>query len=139
MALDEHECLRWLAAARLGRVGYTRNALPAIELVSFRVHEGSLVVPARRDSELVAGTRGAVVAFEVDDYDQAARTGWSVMVVGASRPVVERIEIVACDALGWPTPAPTANSCYIAIRLTLVRGWQAMPDGIPRSRPSERR
>jgi hypothetical protein len=38
------ECLRLMATAGVGRIIYTRQALPAVELVSFALDRGDLVV-----------------------------------------------------------------------------------------------
>ena len=44
-----------------------------------------------------AASAGAVVAFEIDDYHDADRSGWSVLVVGRSE-VVQDLD-VAFNAL----------------------------------------
>ncbi len=77
----------------------------------------------------MAGTRGAVVAFEVDAYDDRARTGWSVTVVGPSRPVTDPVESARYDTLGWPQTAP--QRCYVALRMAVLRGWRTVPGGQP--------
>jgi hypothetical protein len=61
----------------------------------------------------VDAVRGAIVAFEVEEYDAAAMTGWSVTVVGPSR---------VCE---------TADSApiSIAIQVGLLRGWRVREAG----------
>jgi uncharacterized protein len=122
--LDERECHALLRSAPIGRLGFTRNALPAIQPVAFSVHDGQVIIPARTGSELLAGTRRAVVAFEIDAYDASASAGWSVMVVGASRTVTDAAEIAACDALPWSRPSTATDRRYIAVRIGLIRGWR---------------
>jgi nitroimidazol reductase NimA-like FMN-containing flavoprotein (pyridoxamine 5'-phosphate oxidase superfamily) len=85
--LDEHEALRLLAAGEIGRVGLTIGALPAIFPVNYRVIDGCIVFRTSPGSKLSAATSNAVVAFEVDDYNAADRSGWSVLVVGPSEIV----------------------------------------------------
>ena len=85
--LDRDECLRLLAEASLGRVGFTSGALPTVLPVSFRLDGDRVLVRARRGSRLGRALRDAVVAFEVDDYDRVDRSGWSVLVVGRSEVV----------------------------------------------------
>ena len=85
--LSEAEAFRLLAHAEVGRVGFTLGALPAILPVNYRLVDGCVVFRSSPGSKLSAAMRGAVVAFEVDDYHAADRSGWSVLVVGQSEVV----------------------------------------------------
>jgi len=105
-ALGRDECLRLLGSAGIGRLAYTQAALPAIRPVSFLLRGADVLIPVRIGSPLADAVRGAVVAFQTDFYDGAARTGWSVTIVGASRV--------------WRRP----GRCLIAIRLGQVEGWR---------------
>ncbi len=120
--LDEAECRALLATASMARVAFTEGALPAIQPASFAMRGSDLLIPSERGSGMAAGSRGAVLALEVDDYDVAARTGWNVTVVGPSRLISDPSRVTALDALGIPPWAPTANHCYIALHMTVVRG-----------------
>jgi nitroimidazol reductase NimA-like FMN-containing flavoprotein (pyridoxamine 5'-phosphate oxidase superfamily) len=73
--LDEAECRRLLPTVAIGRIGYTEGALQAIQPVSFGVHGDQVLIPTRTGSKVAAASRGAVVAFEVDSFDAASRTG----------------------------------------------------------------
>ena len=55
--------------------------------VNYRLIDGCIVFRSSRGSKLSAAASGAVVAFEVDDYNAADRSGWSVLVVGPSEVV----------------------------------------------------
>ena len=120
--LDEGECRRLLTTADIGRLAFTEGALPAIQPVSFGVHDGHVLIPTRMGSKVAAASRGAVVAFEVDSYDVVARTGWNVTVVGPSRIISDPAEIRALEPLGLSPWAPAPQPCYIAVRIALVRG-----------------
>jgi nitroimidazol reductase NimA-like FMN-containing flavoprotein (pyridoxamine 5'-phosphate oxidase superfamily) len=85
--LEETEALRLLAGGEIGRVGVTMGALPAIFPVNYRLIDGCIVFRSSPGSKLSAAASGAVVAFEVDDYNAADRSGWSVLVVGPSEVV----------------------------------------------------
>ena len=85
--LTEAQCLDLLSAGEVGRVGVTMGALPAIFPVNYRVIDGSVVFRTAPGSKMSAAVDGAVVAFEVDDYHLAERTGWSVLAVGPSEVV----------------------------------------------------
>jgi uncharacterized protein len=85
--LDRGECLRLLSLAALGRVAITSGALPALLPVSFHLDGERILVRTRRGSRLDDALRNAVVAFEVDDLDMFAHTGWSVAVTGVAAEV----------------------------------------------------
>jgi uncharacterized protein len=125
--LDDPACRSLLRSARIGRLGYTRNALPAIAPVPFCVHGDRVVIPSRSGSSLVPGTSGAVVAFQVDSLDPETCTGWTVTVVGPSRSVTDPGELAALDALPWPLPVAWPDRCYISVVIGLLAGWRAGP------------
>jgi len=120
--LADDECLALLRTATIGRIAFTEGALPAIQPVSFTVDGGEIIIPTQQGSKVAAASRGAVVAFEVDDYDVPGRTGWNVTVVGTSRLISDPAGVRTLDALGARAWAPTGDRCYIAIGIRLVRG-----------------
>ena len=119
--LRREDCLAMLRSVRIGRLAYTEAALPAIRPVSFSMRDDEVLIPALLGSPLVDAVRGTVVAFEADDYDGHARTGWSVTVVGPSRVVAaHRVEPQRTDL------------CLIAVQVGLVQGWRTtLPDPGP--------
>jgi hypothetical protein len=62
------------------------------------------------------------VAFEVDDFDSATRTGWNVTVIGPSSVVTQPTEVAALDCLGARPWSPADAPCYILIETIVVRG-----------------
>jgi uncharacterized protein len=82
--LTEDDARLLLASGEVGRVGITIGALPAIFPVNYRVIDGAIVFRTAPGSKLSAAAEEAVVAFEVDDYQLADRSGWSVLAVGRS-------------------------------------------------------
>jgi nitroimidazol reductase NimA-like FMN-containing flavoprotein (pyridoxamine 5'-phosphate oxidase superfamily) len=129
-ALDEGECLRLLRTATVGRLGFTVRALPTIVPVAFTMVDEAVIIPAHRSSPMVTAARGAVVAFEVDSYDAATETGWSVTVVGPSR-VLGHPDGDA-DWLGTSMPSRWTgpDRSYIWVQVGIVHGWRtcASPD-----------
>jgi nitroimidazol reductase NimA-like FMN-containing flavoprotein (pyridoxamine 5'-phosphate oxidase superfamily) len=87
--LTEEECRRLLAIGEVGRVGITIGALPAVFPVNYRVIDGAIVFRTSPGSKLSAAAAGAVVAFEVDDYQAADRSGWSVLAIGRAEVVLD--------------------------------------------------
>jgi hypothetical protein len=83
MGVDE--CHQLLGTERLGRVAFSVGALPAVVPVVYHLAAGHVVFGVEEDA-LYAALSDAVVAFEVDHVDVAAQNGWTVLVVGRSRP-----------------------------------------------------
>lgn len=114
--LSDADAARLLAAGEVGRVGVTVGALPAIYPVNYRVDDGVIVFRTREGSTLAVVADGAVVAFEVDDYEQADRTGWSVLAVGEAE-VVDDVGATAPES--W---VDGERSVLIRIVPTLLSG-----------------
>ena len=85
--LTEDEARELLAAGEVGRVGITIGAMPAIFPVNYRVIDRAIVFRTAPGSKMAAASANAVVAFEVDDYHLAERSGWSVLVVGRAEVI----------------------------------------------------
>jgi nitroimidazol reductase NimA-like FMN-containing flavoprotein (pyridoxamine 5'-phosphate oxidase superfamily) len=120
--LDEAECRRLLATASVGRVAFTEGAMPAIQPASFAVNGNDVLIPTGLGSKMAAGSRGAILAFEVDDYDLTERTGWNVTVIGPSRLISDPEHVTALNELGVLPWAPATTHCYIALHMGVVRG-----------------
>ena len=98
--LTRHESLRLLATVPIGRIIFTRRALPAVELIHFALDNGDIVIRADPGDTLAADIGGAVVAFEADSLDVAHRAGWSVAIIGRSRIVTDPAEIGRLRKIG---------------------------------------
>ena len=109
--LDEAECLRLISPDGVGRIGFAGEHGPTVLPVNYRVTDGVILFRAGLDSavseNLRTGIAGAEyrVAFEVDALDEAARTGWSVLVRGPAHHVGSAAGQAAARAAGvepWP-------------------------------------
>ncbi|NEK56259.1 pyridoxamine 5'-phosphate oxidase family protein [Geodermatophilus sabuli] len=134
VVLGADDCHELLGTVGIGRLGYTRDALPAIAPVPFRLHGDQVIIPSRPGSHLVDGTRGAVVAFEADSFDADVHSGWTVTVIGPSRSVIDADEVATLDALPWPHRPSCPDRRYISVAIGLIRGWRAVPEE-PVARP----
>jgi len=114
--------MRLLGSVPLGRIVYTRGALPAVELVNFTLDGGDIIIRTDPSGKLAAATRGAVVAFEADSADLAAHAGWSVTVVGVSQAVTDNDEIRRLERLGLDPWAPGERPYFMKIPPTIVHG-----------------
>jgi len=121
--IPRDECLRLIATVPVGRIIYTRQALPAVELVNFAMHDGDIVFRTSSSGKLAAAIRGAIVAFEVDQLDRAARTGWSVTTIGPSCEVSDPDDDERLRGIGLTSWAPGGREHFVRISPGIVNGW----------------
>lgn len=93
--LTREDSLALLARKRIGRISVTMRALPTILPVTyaFDLRTESIVFRTGYGTKLYAAGRNSVVAFEVDEIDEATRTGWSVVAIGTASEVTDPAEI----------------------------------------------
>jgi len=120
--LSKDECLQLMASVPIGRIIFTRQALPAVELVNFALFDGDIVIRTDRGGKLAAATREAVVAFETDCVDPASQSGWSVTVIGQSREVTDLEEIDRLKQIGLSPWAPGEREHFIRISPAILNG-----------------
>jgi uncharacterized protein len=120
--LSRAECLRLLATATIGRIVYTRQALPAVEPVNFALHDGAIVIRTDAGGKLAAATRRAVVAFQADNLDPVRRSGWSVTVVGRCEAVTDTGDLDGLNTLDLQSWAPGTRNHFIRIEPAIVTG-----------------
>ncbi|WP_019070705.1 pyridoxamine 5'-phosphate oxidase family protein [Streptomyces hokutonensis] len=85
--LDSDEALRLLGGVSLGRIVFTRQALPTIRPVNHVLDSGDVIIRTPEGAALTshaqeADKRGVVVAYEADAIDPDTHLGWSVVVTG---------------------------------------------------------
>jgi nitroimidazol reductase NimA-like FMN-containing flavoprotein (pyridoxamine 5'-phosphate oxidase superfamily) len=120
--LSRDECLILMASVPVGRIIYTRRALPAVELVNFALDHGDIVIRTDRSGKLAAAARGAVVAFEADHLDIFNRAGWSVTAIGQAREVTDPGEIGRLREIHLSSWAPGEREHFIRISPQIVNG-----------------
>jgi hypothetical protein len=69
------------------------------------------------------------VAFEVDEVDEGARSGWSVLVTGAGYEVTDAIDVVGVSARAFPvdTWAPGSKAHWIRVEPQAITGRRVRP------------
>ncbi len=80
-ALGRSDCLRLLASRHWGRVAFSDRALPTIRPLAYTLVGDCLVLHTGSDG-LERTLDGQIVAFEVDEVDPIAGTGWTIVAVG---------------------------------------------------------
>lgn len=117
--LDRAECLQLLRSVSLGRIGITVGALPMILPINFRVDGERILFRTGVGTKLDAATRGAVVAFEADDFDALYHSGWSVVVTGVARPVDDPDDHLVHRTPRW---APDLSDRLVEVSVDEVSG-----------------
>lgn len=120
--LARNECLRLLASVPVGRIVYTRRAMPAVELVNYTIDGGDIVIRTDAGGKLAAATHGAVVAFEADELDLGRHRGWSVTAVGYSREVTDPGDLARLRQVGPRPWAPGEREHFIRITPAVLTG-----------------
>ncbi|MCB5163844.1 pyridoxamine 5'-phosphate oxidase family protein [Streptomyces bambusae] len=126
--LTSGEALALLGSVGLGRVVFTRHALPAVRPVNHLLDAGDIIIRPHDGSTLTALLEspegaGVVVAYEADTIDPATRLGWSVVVTGYATSVTDPAELERFTRLLRPWVDGTFTG---AIRITpaLVTGFR---------------
>ena len=84
--LTTAEARSLLARGRIGRFAYVARAgTPDIVPVNYVLAGETILVASGPGPKLQAADRHDLVAFEVDEFDHDARTGWSVVAIGTAR------------------------------------------------------
>lgn len=117
--LTRPESLRLLGGAPFGRIVYTIRALPAIVPVRHLVDNGMVVVR----THVGADCAGAVVAFQADEIDPIAESGWSVTVTGVARRVLDADELLRYESALDPF-VDMPNVEVIKIYPEIVSGYE---------------
>jgi hypothetical protein len=135
--LTRDECLRLMVSVPVGRIIYTRQALPAVELVNFALEGGDIVIRTEHSGKLAAATRGAVVAFEADSVDPAGRTGWSVTAIGPAREVTDPDETAELERIDLSSWAPGERAHFVRITPGILNGRRLDRGGTPAADPRD--
>jgi hypothetical protein len=129
--LSRDECLRLMASVSVGRIIYTRRALPAVELVNFALDHGDIIVRTDGGGKLAVAIQHSVVAFEVDRLDADQRAGWSITAIGQSREVTDPAEIGRLREVGLSSWAPGVREHFIRISPEILNGRRLRVSGQP--------
>lgn len=126
--LDETECLRLIAPGGIGRLVYAGRYDLTVLPVNYKFHHGAVLFRTEQDSSTDEDLRTGIshaeyrVAFEVDNFDPAAREGWSVLVQGPAHHIEAEAEREAAEAAGVVSWADGARDHFISITPARITG-----------------
>lgn len=118
----EAEALDLAATVPIGRIVYSRYALPAVFIVTFKMDGRDPVFRTRKGSMFGAAVAETVVAFEVDRIDETARNGWCVTFLGRAKLITSPAEQARLAGLGVDPWAPGVRDHFIKIVAEKVIG-----------------
>jgi nitroimidazol reductase NimA-like FMN-containing flavoprotein (pyridoxamine 5'-phosphate oxidase superfamily) len=98
---------------------------PQVLPVTYGVYAGDMVFRTSRHGVLAQLDNPTIVAFGIDDLDQAHRAGWSVVARGRARGIVAPHELVKL----WTQPgivpwAAGIRNLWIGISIRMISGRQ---------------
>ncbi len=120
------ECLRLLTSVSIGRIAYTKRALPAVEPVRFAVDGNEIVIRLDTGSTLSTTIPDTIVAFQAEHLDDETHTGWTVNVVGSAHEVTDPGDAARLHGTGPPSWARTRGEQFIRIAPGIVTGRELM-------------
>jgi nitroimidazol reductase NimA-like FMN-containing flavoprotein (pyridoxamine 5'-phosphate oxidase superfamily) len=117
------ECLRLLASVPVGRVGFFADGELVVLPVNHVIDGQDPVFRTAHGSKLSAAEGQNLAAFEADHYDEQARAGWSVLVIGRAEVVYDEAEVQRLNRRGLhPWVTAVERPFWIRIRATSVSG-----------------
>jgi nitroimidazol reductase NimA-like FMN-containing flavoprotein (pyridoxamine 5'-phosphate oxidase superfamily) len=109
--LQETECLGLIAAGGIGRLVFAGRWDLTVLPVNYKMHDGAILFRTAQNSATDEDLRTGIahaeyrVAFEVDDFDEEAREGWSVLIQGPAHHLDsddERRRALEAGVETWP-------------------------------------
>src|SRR4051794_38199931 len=85
--LSYDDCWTLLLNAKVGRLAFVESGDPVILPVNFTMDGSMIVFRTGLRSRLFAAVANGPVRLEIDHWDDASRTGWSVLVKGVAEHV----------------------------------------------------
>ena len=116
------DCRDLLRGATIGRLALSSGALPVVFPVNYVMTDEAILIRTDEGTKLTGARQGAVVAFEIDDYDTTTRTGWSVLVQGMLRELCGPAELAEARRLDLAPWAPMETGAFVSISCDVISG-----------------
>jgi nitroimidazol reductase NimA-like FMN-containing flavoprotein (pyridoxamine 5'-phosphate oxidase superfamily) len=132
-SLSEAECWELISAGGIGRIGYSGRYGPMIQPVNYKVLDKAIIFRTAQHSAMGEDLRTGIahaeykVAFEIDNYDMARRSGWNVLIQGDAHHVdsePERAGVVQAGVESW---VAGERELFLRIVPTRVTGRRVVP------------
>jgi len=126
--LSEPECTNLLASHYFGRLGVVSDGAVIIFPVNYVFAHGRVAIRTDPGTKLSAAALGRV-AFEIDEINEPARTGWSVLLQGTGYDVTDSIDTASEQVRHFPvdTWVPGEKASWLRIEPTSITGRRVRP------------
>jgi nitroimidazol reductase NimA-like FMN-containing flavoprotein (pyridoxamine 5'-phosphate oxidase superfamily) len=123
------ECLERLASVPLGRVGFSMDGEVVVLPVHHVVKGMDVYFLTSGGSKIEAAADHDPMGFEVDGYDEADGTGWSVSVSGTASVVVDDALCAELASLRGDRRfvGDPATAVWVVIRSDQISGRELLP------------
>ena len=119
--LDEQACLQLLGAQDFGRVGVVVDDHPEIFPVNY-VLERNTILFRTDDGTKLSASHAHSVCFQIDGTSEVEIEGWSVLVVGHAREIVNQIELTEAMLLKVKPWVQGRKAHWVRIEPTSITG-----------------
>ena len=121
--LPRHQSESLLRSGTAGRVALCTSDGPYVVPVNYSVVDESVIIRTTEDSYLALHAPGAVVAFEVDQFDYENHRGWSVVARGKAHRIIDLRELTHVMAMWEPrTWADGPRSVFLSVACQHITG-----------------
>ena len=124
--LGREQCEALLRTQQIGRVGVC-SGRPGVFPVLYALLDDEVVFRTAPGEKLIAAALHREVVFEIDSYDIATRSGWSVNVLGNAEEIVDPDELARAEALDLHPWAGEVRDRYVRIRTVELSGRRILP------------
>jgi nitroimidazol reductase NimA-like FMN-containing flavoprotein (pyridoxamine 5'-phosphate oxidase superfamily) len=126
--MSKEECEARLQTQIVGRVGVC-GGRPGVFPVLYALLDGDVVFRTAPGEKLIAAALQREVVFEIDSFDTADHTGWSVNVLGVADEIEDPAELARAEALDLHPWAGEARDRYVRIHTVEVSGRRILQAG----------
>lgn len=126
--LDEKECWRLLEAKEVGRVAFMSDDRVQVFPVNYVAHGGAIYFRTLADGAIGRVVRNQPASFQIDEFDDFLKAGWSVLVTGRGQ-MVDDVGLLA-ELWGAKNPEPWADglrTLFIRVVPEQVTGRRVHP------------
>jgi nitroimidazol reductase NimA-like FMN-containing flavoprotein (pyridoxamine 5'-phosphate oxidase superfamily) len=128
VTLTADECRVLLDSQEVGRVVFVDGRGPVALPVNYALDDGDIVFRTASRSSVLASTYVSRVGFEVDDFDDVRREGWSVLATGTITEVDDPDELRRLDELGVTPWAGEGRTRHLRLSVRALTGRRLVAD-----------
>ena len=125
--LSEAECWQLLGKSGIGRLAVVVGHQPDIFPVNYLLDGTTIVIRSAEGTKLAAALMGQLVAFEIDGFNPAHHSGWSVVVHGTATEDRSLSGTMRDEQLGLEPWADGIKSRYIHVEANTITGRYLPP------------